>query len=192
MFNVSIFSSAWCPEVMSKRMQHGTGEERIAAKSKPTLNLVSRSAGSSPAAPSPSAPSRPGILRAPSQQGSNLIAQRAGKSAAGRSNQNDAASSSQVWLTDAKMSERARKLAAVDTNRDQSFPERSRKLAVENSDINDEDDSKCPHNLRTSRADANLQQLKRKPEDKKGDLDVNTVDMENVYDWHPTSRSSSW
>ena len=35
--------------------------------------------------------------------------QSAGKPAAGGSNQNDAASSSQVWLTDAKMSERAKK-----------------------------------------------------------------------------------
>ena len=52
-----------------------------------------------------------GLLRALSQQGSNLIAQSAGKPAAGGSNQNDAASSSQVWLTDVKMNERARKLA---------------------------------------------------------------------------------
>ena len=44
----------------------------------------------------------PGILRAPSQQGSNLTAQSAGKTAAEGSNQNGAASSSQVWLTDAK------------------------------------------------------------------------------------------
>ena len=81
---------------MSKRMQHVAGEERIVAKSKPALNLVSRSAASSPTAPSSSASCRPGILRAPSQQGSNLIPQSAGKPAAGGSNQNDAASSSQV------------------------------------------------------------------------------------------------
>ena len=39
LFNISIFSSASCPEAMSKRMQNGTGEERIVAKSKLTLNL---------------------------------------------------------------------------------------------------------------------------------------------------------
>ena len=148
-----------------------------------TLNLVSRSAASYPTAPISSASSRPGILRAPSQQGSNLIAS-AGKFTAGGSNQNDAASSSQVWQTDAKMSERARKLAAAETNQDQSFQERARKLAAENSDINDEDDSKWPHNLRISRADvphfekvySNLrQQLKRNPEDKMEDVDVNTL-----------------
>ena len=49
LFNISIFSSASCSEVMSKRMQQGTGT-----------------------APSSSASNRSGILRAPSQQGSNL------------------------------------------------------------------------------------------------------------------------
>ena len=82
------------------------------------------------------------------------------------------------------MNERAKKLAVVDTNQDQNFTERARKLAAENFDINDEDDSKLPHNLRKSRAyvqhlekvHSNLrQQLKRKPEDKMEDLDVNTL-----------------
>ena len=99
---------------MSKRMQQGTGEERIVAKSKPTLNLVSHTAGGS--------------------------------------NQNDAALSSQVWLTDAKMNERARKLVVAGTKQELSFQECARKLATENSDINDEDDSKWPHNYRRSRA----------------------------------------
>ena len=62
------------------------------------VELGSRSAASSPTAPSSRASSRPGLLRAPSQRGSNLIAQ-----CAGGSNQNDAASSSQVWLTDGKV-----------------------------------------------------------------------------------------
>ena len=132
--------------------QQGTGAERIVAKSKPTLNLVSHSAASSPTAPSSSASSRPGVLRAPSRQGSNLIAQSAGKFAVGGSNQNDAPSSSQVWLTDAKTNDSARKLAAEGTNKDPSFQECARKLAAENSDINDEDDSKWPQNDRISRA----------------------------------------
>ena len=89
-----------------------------------------------------------------------------------------------MWLTDAKFSERARKLAAVDTKQDQNFPDSARKLAAENSDINDEDDSKWPHNLRISRANvpqlekvhSNLrQQLKREPEDKMEELNVNTM-----------------
>ena len=58
-----------------------------------------------------------------------------------------------MWLTDAKLSERARKLAAEGTKQDPSFQERARKLAAENFDINDEDDSTWPHNYRISRAD---------------------------------------
>ena len=95
LFNISIFSCASCPLTMSKRMQEGTGEERIVAKSKPTLNQVSQTAASSSTAPSSNASDRPGILRAPSQQGLSLIAS-AGRPAAEDSNQNDAASSSQV------------------------------------------------------------------------------------------------
>ena len=122
------------------------------AKSKPTLNLGSRSAAGSSTAPSSSASSRPGILRTPCQQSSNLIVQCAGKPVAGGPDQNDAASSSQVWLTDSEVSESARKFAAARTNQDLSFPESARKLAGENSDINDKNDSKWPHNLRVSRA----------------------------------------
>ena len=133
--------------------------------------------------PSSSASNRPGILRAPSQQGSNLIAQSAGKPAAGGSNQNDAASSSQVWLPDAKTNDSARKLAAAGTNQ-LSLQECARKLAAENSEINEEDDSKWPHNYHISRANvphlekvySNLRQpLKRKPEDKMEDLCVYTL-----------------
>ena len=65
LFDISIFSSASCPEAMSTRMQQGT-EERIVAKSKPTLNLVSLCVASSPTAPSSGASSRPEIRRAPS------------------------------------------------------------------------------------------------------------------------------
>ena len=70
------------------------------------------------------------------------------------------------------------------TDQDQSFSERARKLAAENVDINDVDDSKCPYNLSISRANvphlekvcSNLrQQLKRKPVDKMEDLDVHSL-----------------
>ena len=41
-FNISHFSSTNCSEVMSKRTQKDSGEERVTAKSKPMMNLVSR------------------------------------------------------------------------------------------------------------------------------------------------------
>ena len=42
LFKISHFSSAECLEVMSKRTQEDAGEERVRAKSKPMMNLVSR------------------------------------------------------------------------------------------------------------------------------------------------------
>ena len=42
LFNISHFSSTECSEVMSKRTQKDAGEERVTAKSKPIMNLVSQ------------------------------------------------------------------------------------------------------------------------------------------------------
>ena len=42
LFNISHFSSTNCSEVMSKRTQKDTSEERVTAKSKSMMNLVSR------------------------------------------------------------------------------------------------------------------------------------------------------
>ena len=42
LFNISHFSSINCLEAMSKRTQEDAGEERVTAKSKPTMNFVSR------------------------------------------------------------------------------------------------------------------------------------------------------
>ena len=42
LFNISHFSSTKCSEVMSNRTQKDAGEERVTAKSKPMMNLVSR------------------------------------------------------------------------------------------------------------------------------------------------------
>ena len=42
LFNIGHFSSINCSEVMSKRTQKGLGDEKVTAKSKPTMNLVSR------------------------------------------------------------------------------------------------------------------------------------------------------
>ena len=42
LFNISPFSSINCLAAMSKRTQEGAGEERVTAKSKPMMNLVSQ------------------------------------------------------------------------------------------------------------------------------------------------------
>ena len=49
LFNISHFSSAECSEVMSKRTQKDSGEERVTAQSKPMMNLVSRCSERTPA-----------------------------------------------------------------------------------------------------------------------------------------------
>ena len=55
LFNISHFSSINCSEVMSKRTQKDSGEERVTAKSRPMMNLIARapSALSSTASESP-------------------------------------------------------------------------------------------------------------------------------------------
>ena len=67
LFNISIFSSASCPQTMWKRIQEGTGKEINMAKSRPTLNLVSKTVASSATAQSSSASNGPGMLKAPGQ-----------------------------------------------------------------------------------------------------------------------------
>ena len=71
------------------------------AKSKSTLNLVSKTEARSSTVLSPNGSNRPGILRAPCQQGV-ILQGSTGKPVARDSNQNDAASSSQVWQKDAE------------------------------------------------------------------------------------------
>ena len=48
LFNISHFSSTNCSEVMSKRTQEDAVEERVTAKSKPMMNLVSRCSARDP------------------------------------------------------------------------------------------------------------------------------------------------
>ena len=50
LFNISNFSSAECSEVMSKRTQKESGEERVTAKSRPMTNLIARSNERAPSA----------------------------------------------------------------------------------------------------------------------------------------------
>ena len=90
------------------------------------------------------------------------------------------------------MNDSARKLAAAGTNQDLSFQECARNFAAENSEIIVVD-SKWSNNYHMSRVYvphlekvySNLrQQLKRKPEDKMEDFDVNTLirKVKQVFD----------
>ena len=173
--SVSAFSAQ---QAAVKRCRKGCNKEQEKRElwdSRSRRWTLSRVAASSLTAPSSSTSCRLVILRASSEQGSNLMG------AAGRfKSKNDAAKSSQVWPPDATLSQFTRTLSAVDTNQDQSFQERARKPAAENFDINDEEDSKWPHKLHISRANvphlekvySNVrQQLKRKSEYKMEDFE---------------------
>ena len=48
LFKISRFSSTNCLEVMSKRTQEDAGEERVTAKLKPMMNVVSRCSAKDP------------------------------------------------------------------------------------------------------------------------------------------------
>ena len=121
---------------MAKRMQEEKGEEKIVAKSKPTLNLVSNAATSSSTLQSPIASRSRWTLRALCQQDWKSTGQ-----LEARELSQDAASSSQVWQKDAEMDKSTRRLVAAEKDQELlNFHENlnsMRKLeACGNSDIN--------------------------------------------------------
>ena len=65
--NISHFSSTSCLDVMSKRTQEDAGEERVTAKSKPMMNLVSRCILKNPNVLASTASESPGKTRYESQ-----------------------------------------------------------------------------------------------------------------------------
>ena len=67
LFNISHFSFTNCLEVMSKRTQEDAGEERVTAKSKPMMNLVSRCSVRDPDVLASTASESPGKTRYESQ-----------------------------------------------------------------------------------------------------------------------------
>ena len=60
LFNISHFSSTNCSEVMSRRTQKDSDEERVTAKSKPMMNLVSRCSERTPDVLASTASEKPG------------------------------------------------------------------------------------------------------------------------------------
>ena len=66
-FSISHFRSINCSEVMSKRAQKDSVEERVTAKSKPTMNLVSRCSERTPDVLASTASESPGKSRHESQ-----------------------------------------------------------------------------------------------------------------------------
>ena len=67
LFNISHFSSINCLEAMSKTTQENAGEERVTAKSKPMMNLVSRYSVKDPNVLASTASESPGKTKYESQ-----------------------------------------------------------------------------------------------------------------------------
>ena len=67
LFYISHFSSAECSEVMSKKTQKESGEERVTGKSKPMMSLIARRSERAPSALSSTASESSGKTRQESQ-----------------------------------------------------------------------------------------------------------------------------
>ena len=130
-------------------MQDEKGEDRIVAKLKPTLNLVTDAATSSSIVQRPIASKIPGILRAPCQTDWKIT----GRPGA-REQSQDAASSSQVWQKDAMLDESTRRLVAADKEQELlDFHENlksTRKIVASGISDSEDTDKIWPHNLDTS------------------------------------------
>ena len=68
LFNISRFSSTVCSDEMSKRTKKNSGDERVTAKSKPMMNLVSRCSERTPDVLASTASESPWKTRHESQQ----------------------------------------------------------------------------------------------------------------------------
>ena len=112
---------------MSKSLQEGDYEERVAAKSRPVRNFVSRSRAGMSTVPFSTAPASPGVLRSDSHR-FGLIAGEGGQpsltstvrpvalSVASGSNKGDNVWNSQEWQTDARSITSMGKQLAWDSN----------------------------------------------------------------------------
>ena len=109
LFNIGHFSSTVCSEVMSERTQKDASEERVTAKSKPMMNLVSRCSVRDPNVLASTASESPGKTRDETQiplSSWNEQHQRTGRLVMGaRSSDysewnNDEKWSSQEWKSD--------------------------------------------------------------------------------------------
>ena len=170
------FSFASGPETMSQRVQEGAKEERIMAKPRPTMNLVSKTTVSSSTAQSSNTSGSPGTPRVSSQSW-NLSA------SAGRLAAKDSSTNDKAWQPNVHPNESAGRPAAVETNRDLNLFPSAGRLAAKGSDIVDID-SGWPNHCQICAASVrhlekvNLhlrRKIGRKPDDDLNDLDINTL-----------------
>ena len=185
---------------MAKRMQEQQREERIVAKSKPTLNLTSPASSNSSTVQSPIAPKSLGILKSPCHPDWTGT----GRPGAREFNQEEPASSSQAWQKNAVLDVSRRRLAATEKDQEHlNFPEDSkstrRLVASGNSDTNGKDRT-WPQNLHTAVCVPHIekvfsivrQKIWSQSERENGKPRCERSCLEYIYVRDSSSCSSSW
>ena len=182
LFNISHFSSAECAEVMSKRTQKDSGEERVTAKSKSMMNLVSRCSERTPDVLPSTASESPGKIRHESQF---LLSSRTEQHhRTGRPVKDAYSSSYSEWNVDKTWSSQEWKsdeLMEDRTGRPVVFAQHTDRLIVENDKMNSytEAESEMSLESRSFLHRVNDQVRKRQNQSSK---DAQTFcDMGNVY-----------
>ena len=141
LFNISHFSSTTCLEVMSKRTQEDSGEERVTAKSKPMMNLVSQCSVRDPNVLASTASDSPGKTRHESRiplsswTGQHL---RTGRLVMGASSSNlkwnvDEKWSSQEWKSEELME--VRTVRSVSEQPAGSFTQHTDRFVIDDDDM---------------------------------------------------------
>ena len=136
-FNISHFSSTDCSEVMLKRTQKDSGEERVTAKSRPMMNMVSRCSARAPDALASTPSERLVKPRHENQNASELATEQHRRT--GRLVENAYSSSYSEWNVDQNWSSQKWKsdeLMEVSTGRPVLFAQHTDKFIVENGKMN--------------------------------------------------------
>ena len=136
LFNISHFSSAECSEVMSKRTQKDSGKERVTAKSKPVMNLVSRCSERTLDVLASSASESPGKTRQESQTPQSPQTEKNDRT--GRLVEDAYSSSFSEWNVDKPWSSQEWKsgeLMEVRTGRPVLFAQHTDRFIVENDNM---------------------------------------------------------
>ena len=182
MFNISHFSSINNVKAMSKRTQEDASEERVTAKSKPMMNLVSRCRAKDPTVLASTASENPGNTKSESQE-VPLSSSNVQQTGTERPVMLASSSNSSEWNNDDKWSSQMRKSGAMSrTNTGRPVPN---KLVIDidmDSDTATESDfSPKSHSFLNRVNDRLRKMLNRSPEDAMQDIDKRSMILGNVY-----------
>ena len=172
LFNISHFSSTDCSEVMSKKPQKDSDDERVTAKSKPMMNLVSRCSERNPDVLASIASESPGNTRHESQF--PLSSRTEQHHRTGRLVEDAYSSSCSDWNVDKTSQEwKTDELMKVRTRRPVVFAQHTDRFIVENDNMDSYTEAKSEMSLKSRsfvrrvndqvrKSSTNLQKMHRK------------------------------